>query len=98
LQQEVPERPVQVSLPKERPVRAIRREARRSAADVVVVGSPARSGPRAWLFGNVAEALVGRVPGSVLSVPPAPEEDFRPRPATAARAYPRALEAHGGYP
>lgn len=99
LERAAPEGPVRVSLPKDRPVRAIRREARRCAADVVLVGSATRTGPGAWIFGNVAEALVGHVPGSVLSLPPAPEDDARPRPAAiAARPYPRVLETHGGCP
>lgn len=98
LERVAPEGSVQVSLPKERPVRAIRREARRYAADVVVVGGATRTGPRAWLLGNVAEALVGHVPGSVLSLPPAPEDDAHPLSVPAARPSPRALETHGGRP
>jgi nucleotide-binding universal stress UspA family protein len=46
----------------------LRWEARRAGADVVVVGNSRRHGLGAILPGNVAEKLVGRVDGSVLSI------------------------------
>jgi hypothetical protein len=35
---------------------------------VVVVGNAAREGLEAVLFGNMAERLIGRIPGSVLAL------------------------------
>lgn len=49
-------------------VSCIRDTAWRTEADVVVVGTAARTGISALLVGNTAERLVGRVPGSVFVV------------------------------
>jgi len=77
LARETPDRTVRVAMPKGDPVRAIRHEARWREADVVVVGNSRRTGLEALLLGNVAERLVGRVPGSVLAVAPG-ASDARP--------------------
>lgn len=65
---EAPGRPATVVLRKGQAVSAIREVARRREADVVVVGGGDRTGIGALVFGNVAERVVGWVPGSVLAV------------------------------
>jgi universal stress protein E len=68
LEEEAPDLRVSIALPKGDPVRAVRREARRTEADVVVVGNATRKGFEALFFGNMAERLVGHIPGSVLAL------------------------------
>jgi len=94
LEQEGAPPATQMLTPKGDPVRTIRTVARRTQADVVVVGHAAHEGLNAFLFGNVAERLVGTVPGSILSVrapgvpsgtPPRstrPMESARPSPVS----------------
>jgi universal stress protein E len=80
---EAPDRPARVVLRKGGTVAAIREVARRREADVVVVGGGDRTGLGAALFGNVAERVVGWVPGSVLAVTSPVSEDRRLDPTTA---------------
>jgi len=51
-----------------RPARAIVVFARKTSADLIVIGTNGRRGPAKWLFGSVAEGILRRAPTPVLVV------------------------------
>jgi nucleotide-binding universal stress UspA family protein len=55
------------------PAREIVREAAAWAADLLVVGTHARTGAARWLLGSVAETVLRDAPCSILVIPPAPQ-------------------------
>ena len=97
---------VHVMLREGKPAEEILREARRLAADLIVLGTRGGGGRGRWVMGSVAEAVLARAPCPVLVVPPGRElpagggrpevvvwaTDFSP-PATRALAYARWISA-----
>jgi nucleotide-binding universal stress UspA family protein len=63
------------------PAEEILRQARQSAADVVVMGTHGRRGLDRWMLGSVARRVVRRAGCAVLTVPRPPEGSLSPLPS-----------------
>jgi nucleotide-binding universal stress UspA family protein len=61
------------------PANSIAAEARLWDADLVILGTHERAGPRRWLLGSVAEAALRNTDGNVLVVPAGIDEEERTR-------------------
>ena len=70
LEEEVPGAEARIELRKGDPARVIELGARKIRADILVMGTVARSGIPGLLIGNTAESVLGRVRCSVLTVKP----------------------------
>lgn len=70
LASEAPEPEARIIVEKGKPARVIRSVVRRTEADVLVIGTVARTGMEALFMGNAAEEVLGRVHCSVLAVKP----------------------------